>query len=229
MTIAATNQVNQMQVKMRTVLFVAFALLILSSCSKDDYSGSGNTISEFREISAFSKISTEGTFIVNISQGSKQSLEVIADDNIINRVKTAVSGDQLKIYLEDGNYKNIYLEVNITVPGLNEIKNEGTGNITVFELESTGNMNIENVGSGNISMAGYVDNLYIKNEGTGIIKCAELMAAKVEVSIEGSGDCEVYCTEYLNVRIEGSGNVYYLGNPITELNVTGSGRVIPMN
>jgi hypothetical protein len=214
---------------MRTVLFVVFTLLILSSCSKDDYSGSGNTISELREVSAFAKISSEGTFVVNITQGSKQYVEVIADDNIINRVKTAVSGDQLKIYLEDGNYQNIYLEVNITVPDLTEIKNEGIGNITVYELQSTGNMNIENVGSANISMAGYVDNLYIKNEGSGTIKCADLMSAKVEVSIEGSGDCEVYCTENLKVWIEGSGNVNYLGNPVIELNVSGSGKVIPMN
>lgn len=214
---------------MRRLFLIAIIAITLASCSKDDYTGSGNTISEFREVNSFTKISSEGTFVVNITQGPTQSLEIIADDNIINRVKTIVSNDQLKIYLEDGNYKNTYLEANITLPNLKNIKNEGTGDITVFDFQSEGTMEIENIGSGNITIAGYTDNLNIKNEGSGTINGAELMAANVEVHIEGSGDCEVYCTENLNVNIEGSGNLYYKGSPTIIMDISGSGQVIPMN
>ncbi len=214
---------------MRRLFLIAITAFTLASCSKDDYTGSGNTISEFRDVNLFTKISSEGTFVVNITQGPTQSLEIIADDNIIGRVKTTVSDGRLKIYLEDGNYKNTYLEANITVADLNGIKNEGTGDITVFELESSGTMEIENIGSGNISIAGYTDNLNIKNEGSGTINCAEFLAANIELRIEGSGDCEVYCTESLNVNIEGSGNVYYKGSPTMTIDISGSGQVIPMN
>jgi len=214
---------------MRRLFLVALTAITLASCSKDDYNGSGNTISEFRDVSLFTKISNEGTFVVNITQGQTQSLEIIADDNIISRVKTRVSDGQLKIYLEDGNYRNIYLEANITVADLNGIKNEGTGDITVFELQSDGTMEIENIGSGNIAIAGYTDYLTILNEGSGVINCAEFMAANVDLRIEGSGDCEVYCTESLKVNIEGSGNVYYKGSPTMIIDISGSGQVIPMN
>ncbi len=156
-------------------------------------------------------------------------MEIIADDNIIGRVKTTVSDGQLKIYLEDGNYKNTYLEANITVADLNGIKNEGTGDITVFELQNTGIMEIENIGTGNIAIAGYTDNLTIVNVGSGTINCAEFMAANVDLRIEGSGDSEVYCTESLKVNIEGSGNVYYKGSPSMIIDISGSGQVIPMN
>ena len=214
---------------MKKIFLFTLTVIVLSSCSRDDYTGSGNTISEFRDVNLFSKISSEGTFVVNITQGAAQSLEVIADDNIINRVKTTVSNDQLKIYLEDGNYKKTYLEVNITVADLHSIQNEGTGDITVFEFQSAGNMDIENTGSGNISIAGFVDHLNIQNEGSGTINCSEYMAANVEVRIEGSGDCEVHCTESLNVIIEGSANVYYKGSPVIDISVSGSGQVIPMS
>ncbi|MGB5431058.1 head GIN domain-containing protein [Eudoraea sp.] len=214
---------------MRRLFLITLTAITIASCSKDDYTGSGNTVSEFREVNLFTKVSSEGTFAVNITQGPTQSLEIIADDNIISRVKTRVSDGQLKIYLEDGNYRNIYLEANITVADLNGIKNEGTGDITVFELQSDGIMEIENIGSGNIAIAGYTDNLYIKNEGSGTINGAEFMAAIVEARIEGSGDCEVYCTESLNVNIEGSGNVYYKGSPTMIIDISGSGQVIPMN
>ena len=214
---------------MRRLFLIAIIAITLASCSKDDYTGSGNTVSEFRDVHLFTKINSEGTFVVNITQGPTQSLEIIADDNIINRVKTIVSNDQLKIYLEDGNYKNTYLEANITLPDLKSIKNEGTGDITVFELQSAGTMEIENIGTGNIAIAGYTDNLTIVKEGSGTINCAEFMAANIDLHIEGSGDSEVYCTESLNVNIEGSGNVYYKGSPSVTIDISGSGQVIPMN
>ncbi|MGB5461087.1 MAG: head GIN domain-containing protein [Eudoraea sp.] len=214
---------------MRRLFLIAITAITLASCSKDDYTGSGNTVSEFRDVNLFTKISSEGTFVVNITQGPTQSLEIIADDNIIGRVKTTVSDGQLKLYLEDGNYKNTYLEANITVADLNGIKNEGTGDITVFELQNTGIMEIENIGTGNIAIAGYTDNLTIINEGSGTINCAEFMAANVDLRIEGSGDSEVYCTESLKVNIEGSGNVYYKGSPSMIIDISGSGQVIPMN
>ncbi len=214
---------------MRRLFLIAITVIAIASCSKDDYTGSGNTISEFRDVNLFTKISSEGTFVVNITQGPTQSLEIIADDNIIGRVRTTVSDGRLKIYLEDGNYKNTYLEANITVADLNGIKNEGTGDITVFELQSAGTIEIENIGTGNIAIAGYTDNLTILNEGSGTINCAEFMAAIVELHIEGSGDSEVYCTESLNVNIKGSGNVYYKGSPSITIDKSGSGQLIPMN
>lgn len=214
---------------MRRLLLIAITIIAITSCSKDNYTGSGNTISEFRTVDAFTKISSNGTFILNITQGSTQSLEIIADDNIIDKVNTEVSNDKLEIYLEDGNYKNTYLEANITVPELKGIKNEGTGDVTVFELQNTGTMEIENIGTGNIAIAGHTDNFNIQNIGSGTINGAEFMAANVALRIEGSGDCEVYCTESLNVSIEGSGNVYYKGSPTINIDISGSGQVIPMN
>lgn len=214
---------------MKKIIVAIFTMMAVVSCSKEDFTGSGNTISEFREVNAFTKINSEGTFIVNISQGPTQSLEIIADDNIISRVKTQVSGDQLNLYLDDGNYKNTYLEANITIPDLKGLRNEGTGDITVFELQSAGTLDIENIGTATIMIAGYTDNLNISNQGSGTINCAEFMTANTLVNIEGSGDCEVHCTESLNVTIEGSGSVYYKGSPSVTSNISGSGRVIPMN
>ena len=94
---------------MRKLLLIAITIIAITSCSKDNYTGSGNTISEFRTVDAFTKISSNGTFILNITQGSTLSLEIIADDNIIDKVTTRVSNDKLEIYLENGNYKNTYL------------------------------------------------------------------------------------------------------------------------
>ena len=213
-----------------SISLVLSVLLITSSCTKDDdFLGSSNITSQMRDVPTFSEVSSEGIFLVNITQGPVQSLEVTTNDNIINRLKTTVSNDKLKIYLLDGNYENITVVVNITVPNLYELQNDGTGDIIVSELISSGNMKILNSGTGSISISGSVNTLDIKNEGSGEIHCAQFMSANTEVKIIGSGNCEVNCTETLNVRIEGSGNVYYIGNPTINTNISGSGSVLDVN
>ncbi len=104
------NQSKDEQIKMKKLNLITLVLSIIlsiSSCSKDDMiAGSNNIISEFRDVATFSKVSSEGSFTVNIIQGSAQSLEVSANDNIMNRLKTTVSDNTLRIYVLDGSYSN---------------------------------------------------------------------------------------------------------------------------
>jgi len=125
----------------------------MSSCSDDDLIiGSGNPTSEFRNGLNFSKISAEGVFDITITQGSVQSVEIIADDNIIHKVKTKVVSNELRLYLDDdNNYRGIILEVNIIVPNINNVKNSGVGNITILDVDTIDNFNVYNSGSGDIS------------------------------------------------------------------------------
>ena len=109
------------------MLFVAFY-----SCTVDRFVGSGETISEIRNVDFFSEISSEGTFEVTITKGNEQSLEIIADDNIISRVKTDVVNGKLKLKLSEGSYRNVHLEAHITMLDLEKIHNSGTGNINVI-------------------------------------------------------------------------------------------------
>ncbi len=71
-----------------------------------------------------------------ITQGDFQSVEIIADDNIIHKVKTNVVNNELRLYLDDDdNYGDIFVQVNIIVPSINSIKNSGTGNIAIFDVD----------------------------------------------------------------------------------------------
>lgn len=216
--------------KLISISLVLSVLLITSSCTKDDdFFGSSNITSEIRNVATFNKVSSEGIFTVNIFQGPVQSLEVITNANIIHRLKTKVSNNKLEIYLSDGNYDNIVVELNITVPNLNEIHNSGTGEIVVTELISSDNMKIVNSGTGSIRISGSVNSLDIKNEGSGAIHCSQFMSTDTEVKIIGSGNCEVNCTGILNINIKGSGDVHYIGHPTINADISGSGEIIDAN
>lgn len=211
-------------------LFILLALATCVSCSKDEITGSGEIISETREVGLFSKVSSEGVFNVTITHGDMQSVEIIADNNIMGKVRTVVSGDELRLFLDDDyKYGKVYLRANITVARLNGLKNFGAGEFQVFGADETGRFDLINSGSGTITLEGSAGSVDIFNEGSGNIKAFDFKVAQCSATMIGSGDLEIECTDSLKASIEGSGNIYYLGTPVIEAKIEGSGQIINAN
>lgn len=226
------NELNLKTNDMKNLLIIPIALVLtlLSSCTKEPINGSGYLSSENRNVANFTKVSSDGVFEVTITQGTIQSVEIIADNNIINKVITNVVDSELRLYLDDDyNYTGINLQVNIVVPSINGIKNSGVGTVSIFDIDTQDNFDINNSGSGNINMEGSAKSLTLKNEGSGRINGFQFAVDNCNVNIIGSGDCKINCTNNLYVRIEGSGNVYYKGNPTIDVDISGSGQVVNDN
>ena len=209
---------------------IVFLAILVSSCSQDSISGSGEMISQSRTVPSFNKVSSEGVFEVTITQGETQSVEIIADDNIMHKVITKVVNNELRLYLDDdNNYKNIHLQANIIEPVITGLKNSGAGNVLILNLDTDTDFNVLNSGSGDISIEGSAESLTLTNEGSGIFNGFSFNVNDCNVKIEGSGDCKVNCDNNLNVKIEGSGNVHYLGTPTIEADISGSGKIVNAN
>lgn len=208
-----------------------FFLLITSlfGCSKDKFIGSGNATSEFRNVANFNKVSSEGSFSLTIIKGDEQLVEIIADDNIMHRVKTDVINGKLILNLEDGTYRNVHIEAHIKVKDLNEIENSGSGDIQLNNITDAGIFKINNSGSANIYLEGSCDALEIQNEGSGNILAYNMPTENCKIKVQGSGEVEVSCASNLTIKIEGSGNVYYKGTPSINSSISGSGKVINAN
>lgn len=213
----------------KIILTLTLITVMLSGCSKDTIEGSGDTQSEFRSVAHFNKVSSEGTFEVTITQGNEQSLEIIADDNIIHRVISKVTDGKLKLYLQDGNYNNIHLQANITVTELTEVKNSGVGNMYVFDTNEVQNFKAMNSGTADIFLQGSCNHLDMNNNGSGNIYAFEMLSDNCKIYNEGAGEIEVNCTSNLDITIVGSGNVHYIGAPQIVASVEGSGEIINEN
>jgi len=204
--------------------------LFLSCTTDDDINGSGNLITESREVDVFSKVSSEGVFDVVITQGSPQSVEITADDNIMNRVRTKVINDELQLYLDDDyNYSGITIQAKISAEDLNGIMNSGVGNMDISNVNENEAFSIDNFGTGNITIEGSAASLNVLNEGTGNISAFDFFVENCSIDIEGSGFVQISCSDNLDINIEGSGNVYYKGNPSINTNISGTGSVIDSN
>ena len=195
-----------------TIVAIIIAGLMAQSCEKMNtrIEGNGAITTNILQVDDFDKISLEGADDVIISYGPVQEVRVTGHSNIISKIQTEVSNGTWFMELERGTYGSYELTYNITVPGLEEVSNIGSGNVTVSDPISVDHMKVYLLGSG--GFYGF-----------------PLSASTCQVDISGSGNCEVTVNNDLDVVIEGSGSVYYKGSPSIDVDINGSGRVVDTN
>jgi len=81
-------------------------------------------------------------------------------------------------------------------------------------------------GSGGIALKGKAQNFEGFISGSGHIDAFGLVSTEAQVTISGSGNCEVNVADFLQVTSTGSGNVYYSGSPRINSRINGSGDVV---
>jgi hypothetical protein len=236
---------------MKNLLFVSIALaVILSSCDLilgRHIKGSGNIVTETRNVSFADKIKLAGSYDVELVKGNAASVTVETDDNLMPYLITREEGDWLVIKSErlinlDPTKK---IKIIITTQNLRSISIAGSGNVfgrdkfsTAEKMEikiaGSGDVNLDlNVpgiysdiaGSGNIQLSGETKTQEIHIAGNGDYRCQNLKSENAIVHIAGSGDVRVFADNKLEIHIAGSGNVYYQGNATIEQHIAGSGQI----
>ena len=174
--------------------------------------GSGNIISESRELNNFTSIILLGSIDVNIKTSESNNCVVVADDNLIPYIKTEVVNNKLNISLNESYASEEKLVVNINTPNYDEVSLSGSGNINILDFKNN-NLSLNISGSGNIIGNGEVETLVVKINGSGDVMSKEIISKSATITINGSGDAEVFARDSINAKINGAGNIEYFGNP----------------
>jgi len=241
--------------KTRTVNFYAksfvlilFVVLVTSGCSKEDLciKGNGRSVFETRSLTVFYEVVNNGSFEVRILPSTQYEVIVDAESNLIEYIRTSVSGGKLYIETVGNRCINNTLTMVVTVytPYVDGLELNGSGFISAYDLyldelqirlNGSGQIiadadallikaNIS--GSGTIDLSGIAPTTEFTISGSGRINAYPLTQQRCYASISGSGNMYVKPTELLDVLITGSGNVYYKGNPSIVQRISGSGRII---
>lgn len=239
---------------MKTIkLFIlgAIALLFFTTACIDYFTIRGNGIAATggRITQNFNKVKSSGAFDVHIINGDEQEVVIIAEENLLQYIETFASNNQLSIDIKGmHNIKNrLPMEVYITTPNLESIKQSGSGIITTnyftpdhLDISISGSglistavdaIEIEALisGSGKLELSGVAKVAQFTISGSGKIDAYNLTLRDCEAKISGSGNISVNVERYLNASISGSGNLYYFGTPDIETHISGSGKVIQEN
>ncbi len=241
--------------KTSIIIRVAFlaALAVLAHACENTWSclrGNGIPGSETRTISGFTGVVSEGEFDVYIQVDTAFSVEIEADENLIQYIRTRVSGNTL--ILDQGTRKCLRsdnpIRIRVNMPEVEYLNLTGSGMITgdnihsdELRVELTGSGLIDlmglNVllldalitGSGEIILWGETVDSDLDITGSGRIKSFHMESTNCIANISGSGNMEVKVEKLLTVYISGSGSIYYQGNPSVVANITGTGAVISSN
>ena len=207
------------------VVIIIIIFIIKHNLTKNNIQGSGNIISESRELNNFTSIILLGSIDVNIKTSESNNCVVVADDNLIPYIKTEVVNNKLNISLNESYSSEEKLVVNINTPNYDEVSLSGSGNINILDFKNN-NLSLNISGSGNITGNGEVETLVVKINGSGNLMSKEIKSKSATITINGSGDGEVFASDSISAKINGSGNIKYFGNPENvDTIINGSGDI----
>ena len=210
--------------------------------------GSGNVVSETRDVSGFRAIEVDYPAEVFIKQGSQESLKVEAEDNLLPGLKTDVKNGVLQIFYktEKGKHVNPTKTVRITVvvKDLADVDFSSAGELTVEKLKTdsldvslsgAGTLHLNDIqvkglhvslsGAGSATASGTADDLDLSISGFGDFNGAELQDRDARVHISGAGSATVWVDDELTAGISGAGSVSYYGNASVNKQISGVGDI----
>jgi len=228
-----------------TVLLFLVAL-VLTACNVGIIKGSGDLITETRQVSNFDRIALSGSGEVNVTQGGSESLTIETDDNVMKHVKAEVKNGVLTLGFEEGvnliSPSRLVFTVGVddltglTISGSGDIESDrietdrldvtvsGSGDVQIADLTAS-EVKANISGSGEIYLDGEAAAQDVSISGSGKYLAGDVCSASVMVSISGSGDATVCATATLDTSISGSGSVNYYGRPAINSSGSGSGEV----
>jgi len=236
---------------MRQLQYTFLFLLIIGSSSciistKETIYGSGNVVTEERDIGEFTGLKVSSGIDVVIRQGNEISLELEADDNLHEAIITELVDNTLKIYTRKNIRKARSKKVFLVYEDLNRIRISSAGDVTGentlqtdrldIDLSSAGDLNLdveaENIScdissSGDARLSGSTEILVASLSSAGDLHAYELKAKKAEVSCSSAGDARIYASEEFNLRSSSAGSIYYKGaGRVTNSHTSSAGSIV---
>ncbi|MCA9974056.1 MAG: DUF2807 domain-containing protein [Anaerolineales bacterium] len=216
----------------RICLLLLSLSLLLVACGDgsvtvpETVNGSGNVVSETREVSDFSRVTLNGVGQLIIEQSGTETLEITADDNLMQYLETAVRGDTLEIGVTEGIIFTDVAELTfrVTVSSLEEIELNGAGEVELSQID-TDRLTVQLSGAGSVTAAGSAADLSVTIDGAGSFDGADLASETADVTHNGAGSAVVRVSERLDAEVNGIGTIEYIGSPTVNESINGLGNV----
>jgi len=247
LNLSKIHKIRSMKTKL--VLLSVAVTLLCSSCVingwENSVSGDGNVVTDARDISGFTGIHASCGVDVFLSQGDYH-VEVVADQNLQDVIKTEIEGDKLIIKTKQGIRNAASKKVFISLPELKKLNISSAGDVegeTPFHCEdldinisSAGDLSLEvyanNIGidissSGDAKLSGETENLRADLSSAGDLNAFDLLAKVAKVQVSSAGDARVNASEELDMSASSAGNIYYTGDAqVIRSNTSSAGDII---
>ena len=191
--------------------------------------GSGNLVTQDRDLRDFDEIAVSHAIAAAITQGNRFSVVIEADDNIINQVETKIRGGKLSISLPDGfNFvRNVTIRATITMPELNGVQASGATRLTAIGFNQTGaSLDLMVSGASRVIFENSsYQNLDLKVSGASHIDLEDLAAKTANLAASGASKIKLNVSDRIGGSASGASNVTYTGRPAGNVRTSGASSV----
>ena len=211
--------------------------------------GSGNVITRTLPVDPFKRISIGNASVkIEVSQAGQDSVQIEADDNLIDRLKAEVKDGTLRLSFESaGEFirPSQPAQVRVSARDIDKLTLKGQGRVTAtafktdaLELALAGkgelaagpldvrSLTVNLSGVGKCTVTGKADEQAVKLSGIGACANEGLVSRTGRVVLSGVGRAEVDVREKLDITISGIGNVTYHGEPEVTRAISGVGAAV---
>lgn len=215
---------------MKRFLLTSLAGLFLANLShaqndnkRETIEGNGKSVTRDVTVSSFSALEASGVYELKLSQGSKESVKIEADENLQQYFNVHNDGNKLVIDMEklkNKSLKNAHkMKVYVTFKSLKDLDLKTVGNVTSEEqlsfddlnldTKSVGNvdlnmtvkkLDLENKSVGNVKLSGKADEAVVKNTGVGSFQAGNFVVQTMNIENSGVGSAEVNAEKDLKVK-----------------------------
>jgi Putative auto-transporter adhesin, head GIN domain len=212
-------------------------LLLLAGCGGfgmfSGITGSGNLVTRQFQFTGFSGVDAGSAFQVDLSRGDKFSVSVTADDNLVQDLEVAVSGNRLHLGLKPNvNVRNATMKAVITMPALAALRLSGATRTTVAGFNSgqpldvdisgasnlrgeihTGDARFDVSGASGVELEGNAANLRCQASGASHADLERFRCKDATVDSSGASRVTLNASGKLDLEASGASSVRYVGQP----------------
>lgn len=187
--------------------------------------GSAVAATEPRTATGFTGVDVGGIFQVEITAGKDFSVEVDADDNLLQYIKTDVDNGVLHIETTQRISSHTPLRVRISAPEIERIEASGASKVALAGVKNS-SLDIDTSGASKVKIEGETTEVRVEVSGASSIDAESLKARTASVDASGASSVTVFVTERLVSDASGASKISYAGNPASvEKNSSGASSV----
>lgn len=231
---------------MKTITSLIFSILLLLSSGFGSF---GTEKTEVRNLSGFSSINVSTGIDLFITMGNVESVKVVADDDIIDQLKTEVEDGTLKIYMKSrslfswnwNKVRKVYVQLKtlekLDASSGSDVVSENTlrGSKIAISTSSGSDVKLDLVydeikidssSGSDAELSGECNLLEAHSSSGSDIDAADLESKVCHASASSGADAVVNASDEIHADASSGADIRYIGNPANkDLNESSGGDV----
>lgn len=187
--------------------------------------GSGNIITQNRDVRDFSSIEVGGVFQVEITAQKEFSVQIEGDDNLLPLVETTVENGRLEISTTKRIKASKPIIVRISAPNIEELQASGASKVKIADLKNSA-LRVDMSGASKADLSGETSELTIDVSGASNVEAEGLNAVTASIEASGASKVAVAVSQDLKSEASGASKITYVGSPTVSKSTSGASKIV---